>query len=185
MPPPKVDNEAPAPEHDEDNQRTHAAKLAAKLENPLLGLTQEQVLADVDAFTESKGLAEHRDVFRKGALMAQAINIPNGFEDISMLDEEDKAVLRREVSHRWSQPFMLYFLCALCAGSAIVQGMDQTAVNGAQVGSATAGIGTIDHDLTIAAVGILLRDLPDQGPVDARAPQRRAVRDERARRVLD
>jgi hypothetical protein len=30
---------------------------------------------------------------------------------------------------------MLYFLCTLCAGSAIVQGMDQTAVNGAQVRS--------------------------------------------------
>ena len=27
---------------------------------------------------------------------------------------------------------MLYFLVVLCAGSAIVQGMDQTAVNGAQ-----------------------------------------------------
>lgn len=130
MPPSKVDNEAPTLEH---SGASDTAKLGAKLENPLLGLTQEQVLEEVDAFTESKGLTEHREVFRKGALMAQLINVPDGFEQISILDEEDKAVLRKEVSHRWHQPFMLYFLCALCAGSAIVQGMDQTAVNGAQV----------------------------------------------------
>ena len=129
MPPPKVDNEAPSLEHNERNEAT----LAAKLQNPLLGLTQEEVLADVDAFVESKGLGEHREDFRKGALMAQAINIPNGFEQLSILSEDEKALLRREVTHRWHQPFMLYFLCALCAGSVIVQGMDQTAVNGAQV----------------------------------------------------
>lgn len=129
MPPPKADKEAPTLEHDEKNE----ASLAAKLQNPLLGLTQEEVIADVDAFVESKGLAEHREDFRKGALMSQAINIPDGFEGIAILSEEDKVVLREELTHRWKQPFMLYFLCILCAGSAIVQGMDQTAVNGAQV----------------------------------------------------
>lgn len=130
MPPPKVDSEAPTREHDEN----HAAELAARLQNPLLGLTQDEVIADVENFVEVKGLTEHLEAFRKGALMSQAINIPNGFEDLTILSEEEKAVLRQEVSHRWKQPFMLYFLCALCAGSAIVQGMDQTAVNGAQVG---------------------------------------------------
>lgn len=129
MPPPKVDNEAPSLDHEERNE----ASLAAKLQNPLLGLTHDEVIADVDAFVDSKGLMEDREVFRKGALVAQAINIPNGFETIDILSEEDKAILRREETHRWHQPFALYFLCALCAGSAIVQGMDQTAVNGAQV----------------------------------------------------
>lgn len=128
MPPPKVDNEAPSLDHEERNE----ASLAAKLQNPLLGLTHDEVIADVDAFVDSKGLMEDREVFRKGALVAQAINIPNGFETIDILSEEDKAILRREETHRWHQPFALYFLCALCAGSAIVQGMDQTAVNGAQ-----------------------------------------------------
>ena len=128
MPPPKADGEAPTHEHD----RTTEADLATKLQNPLVGLTQDEILADADAFVESKGLAEHRDVFRKGALISQVINIPNGFEDLEILNEEDKAVLRKEETHRWSQPKMLYFLCMLCAGSAIVQGMDQTAVNGAQ-----------------------------------------------------
>lgn len=128
MPPPKVDNEAPTPDNDEKN----GGSLGAKLQNPLLGLTRDEVLADVDAFVESRGLTEHRESFQKGALMAQATNTPGGFESISLLTEDEKATLRREETHRWDQPFMLYFLCALCAGSAIVQGMDQTAVNGAQ-----------------------------------------------------
>jgi len=59
-------------------------------------------------------------------------NRPNGYEKIDMLSEEEKGWLRHEDAHRWSQPFQLYFLVVLCAGSAIVQGMDQTAVNGAQ-----------------------------------------------------
>lgn len=58
----------------------------------------------------------------------------DGFEYVDQLSEDEKGVLRHEIQHRWSQPFMLYFLVVLCAGSAIVQGMDQTAVNGAQVG---------------------------------------------------
>lgn len=106
---------------------------ATLLRNPLAGMTREELLADVDAFVESKGLTEHREDFRKGALVAQVNNTPGGFEKIEMLTEEDKAILRKEETSRWHQPFALYFLCTLCAGSAIVQGMDQTTVNGAQV----------------------------------------------------
>lgn len=106
---------------------------ATLLRNPLSGMTKQEILTDVDSFVEEKGLQEYRDDFRKGALVAQANNIPGAFEEIESLTEEEKIVLRRESTHRWSQPFMLYFLCTLCAGSAIVQGMDQTAVNGAQV----------------------------------------------------
>ncbi|KAJ3495322.1 hypothetical protein NLG97_g3481 [Lecanicillium saksenae] len=106
---------------------------AALLRNPLQGMTREEILKDVDAFLEEKGLQEHREHFHKGALIAQVNNIPGGFENLEILSESEKDSLRREVTHKWSQPFMLYFLCTLCAGSAIVQGMDQTAVNGAQI----------------------------------------------------
>ncbi|EEY17877.1 arabinose-proton symporter [Verticillium alfalfae VaMs.102] len=112
--------------------RRRRSSVAALLQNPLAGLTQDQVLADVDNFTQSKGLTEYQEVFRKGALVAQVNNQDGAFERIEVLDEDEKNVLRRELTHRWSQPFMLYFLCTLCAGSAIVQGMDQSAVNGAQ-----------------------------------------------------
>ncbi|KAL6365959.1 hypothetical protein LRP88_00542 [Fusarium phalaenopsidis] len=105
----------------------------ARLNNPLAGMTREQVIADVEAFVSERCLEEHRDDFIKGALVAQVNNQPGGFETIDLLSEEDKYYLRREETHRWSQPFRLYFLCTLCAGCAIVQGMDQTAVNGAQL----------------------------------------------------
>lgn len=123
-----------------DNHTYHAehaapgkASVAAKLRNPLAGMSEASVLADVDAFVSSKGLSAHRETFRKGALVARVGQRDDGFEYVGQLSEEEKGLLRREVSHRWDHPFALYFLVVLCAGSAIVQGMDQTAVNGAQV----------------------------------------------------
>lgn len=108
------------------------ASTAALLRNPLAGLTTEEILGDVDAFCDEKGLSEHREDFRKGALLAQVANTAGAFEHIDAISEDEKVVLRREETNKWDQPFALYFLCTLCAGSAIVQGMDQTAVNGAQ-----------------------------------------------------
>ncbi|KAM5352778.1 hypothetical protein ACJ41O_005500 [Fusarium nematophilum] len=145
MPPPRADDEAPFQEdtpshrnsssnntHDEKAVTDRRASTAALLRNPLVGLSRDQILTDVDAFVTDKGLDEHREAFRKGALVAQVNNQAGAFEHIDLLTEEDKAVLRKEETHRWHQPFALYFLCTLCAGSAIVQGMDQTTVNGAQ-----------------------------------------------------
>jgi hypothetical protein len=109
------------------------ASVAAKLRNPLAGLSEEQVIADVDQWCLERGLTEHQDAFRKGALIARMGQRDDGYEYVSQLTEEEKAIFRNEQAHRWSQPFMLYFLVVLCAGSAIVQGMDQTAVNGAQL----------------------------------------------------
>ncbi|KAH7193820.1 uncharacterized protein B0J16DRAFT_354418 [Fusarium flagelliforme] len=150
MPPPRADDEAP---HQEDyineshrnsssngtfvndNPNIGGERRVSKatlLRNPLAGMTRAEVLADVDAFVDSKGLDEHREDFRKGALVAQVNNTPGAYEKIDILTEDEKAVLRKEETSRWHQPFALYFLCTLCAGSAIVQGMDQTAVNGAQ-----------------------------------------------------
>jgi hypothetical protein len=107
------------------SQGGRQASVAAKLRNPLAGLTEQQVIADVDAWCVEKGLVEHQDAFRKGALIARMGQRDDGFEYVSQLSEEEKNILRNEQAHRWSQPFMLYFL--------VVQGMDQTAVNGAQV----------------------------------------------------
>jgi hypothetical protein len=109
------------------------ASVAARLRNPLTGFTEEQVLADVETWCAEKGLTSDLDSFRKGALIARVGQRDDGFEYVNILSEEEKDWLRHEATHRWSQPFMLYFLVVLCAGSAIVQGMDQTAVNGAQV----------------------------------------------------
>ncbi|KFA68285.1 hypothetical protein S40285_06633 [Stachybotrys chlorohalonatus IBT 40285] len=147
MPEPRADTEAPPHQgtysrrrnSSSDGTATYTDKgqnpgpsAAALVRNPLEGMTAQDVLADVDKFVEEKGLIEHREEFRQGGLLARVIHTEGAFEEIDSIDEGVKDVLRREVSHRWSQPKMLYFLCTLCAGSAIVQGMDQTAVNGAQ-----------------------------------------------------
>jgi sugar porter (SP) family MFS transporter len=150
MPPPRADDEAP---HQDDyineshrnsssngtfvndNPNIGGERRVSKatlLRNPLAGMTRAELLADVDAFVDQRGLQEHREDFRKGALVAQVNNTPGAYERIDILTEDEKAILRKEETHRWHQPFALYFLCTLCAGSAIVQGMDQTAVNGAQ-----------------------------------------------------
>ncbi|KAF0635874.1 hypothetical protein FPSE5266_09765 [Fusarium pseudograminearum] len=153
MPLPKVDNEAPNTEdyindshrnsssngtfvNDNPNNNIGGQRRVSKatlLRNPLAGMTRAELLADVDSFVDARGLQEHREDFRKGALVAQVNNTPGAFEKIDIVTEEEKAVLRKEETSRWHQPFALYFLCTLCAGSAIVQGMDQTAVNGAQM----------------------------------------------------
>ena len=114
------------------SMRVRQPSVSALLRNPLAGKTEEDVLDDVDHFVEEKGLQHEREVFRKGALLARVNQRERGFEKVDAITEEEKGWLRHEIEHRWSQPFMLYFLVVLCAGSAIVQGMDQTAVNGAQ-----------------------------------------------------
>lgn len=119
----------------------------AKLRNPLADLSKDELFADVETFAREKGLEDILGDLKKGALVAQD---PKTFESLEELSESEKELLRREKTHRWSQPFMLYFMTGkhvnraglinqsthtslvLCAGSAIVQGMDQTAVNGAQ-----------------------------------------------------
>lgn len=115
------------------NTNDRKMSAAALLRNPLAGMSDEDIIADVDAFCAEKGLMDHVVEFRKGGLLARNINTPYAFEQVDSVPEEEKVILRREITHKWSQPFKLYFLCLLCAGSAIVQGMDQTAVNGAQV----------------------------------------------------
>ncbi|KAI5457153.1 major facilitator superfamily domain-containing protein [Mariannaea sp. PMI_226] len=105
----------------------------ALLQNPLGQLSHEEIIANADAFVDANGLIDHRDVFRKGALLAKVYNSKTGFENLNQLTEDEKCLIRLEKEHRWtSQPSMLYKLCAVCAGCAIVQGMDQTVINGAQ-----------------------------------------------------
>ena len=79
----------------------------AKLRNPLTGLTKEQLRDRVETFAAAKGLTHIVEDLKKGALIAQD---PKNFENLEELSEEDKTGLRREVTHRWHQPFMLYFL---------------------------------------------------------------------------
>ncbi|KAH6665393.1 sugar transporter family protein [Halenospora varia] len=104
--------------------------VSAKLKNPLAGFTREELMADVEKFANEKELQDILPMLKKGAFIAQD---PKRFEQVEDLDPNEREWLRMEKTHRWKQPWMMYFMTILCAGSAIVQGMDQTAVNGAQI----------------------------------------------------
>jgi hypothetical protein len=84
-------------------------------------------------FTREKGLSDHVEIFRKGALVAQD---PNAYEEISgaeALNEEEKAALLKEVEHKWRLPMKLFLTIATCSIGAAVQGWDQTGTNGANI----------------------------------------------------
>ena len=92
------------------------ASVAARLRNPLAGLSEGEVIRDVDAWVIEKGLQAEQDVFRKGALIARVGQRDDGFEYVDQLSEDEKELLRHEITNRWDHPFMLYFLVVLCAG---------------------------------------------------------------------
>ncbi|KAM3544360.1 hypothetical protein ARSEF1564_002739 [Beauveria bassiana] len=104
----------------------------AEIKNPLVGIPREDLFARVTAFQQEKGLPEDiLPLLKKGALVAQS---PAGFEELGDLDEDDKEALRREVTHRWSHPWSLYFTIGLNSIAAAIQGWDQTGSNGANLG---------------------------------------------------
>ncbi|KAL2144384.1 hypothetical protein VTI28DRAFT_9208 [Corynascus sepedonium] len=109
------------------------ANLEAKIKNPLEGLSRDELMSRVHVFAEEKGLTEHIDVLRKGALVAQD---PENFEAIDgaeTLTQEERAVLRKEVEHKWRLPARLYLTIITCSIGAAVQGWDQTGSNGATI----------------------------------------------------
>ena len=79
----------------------------AKQKNPLAGFTKEELMVDVEAFAREKCLEHILDDLKKGALVAQD---PKAFESLDELSEEEKELLRRETTHKWHQPFMMYFM---------------------------------------------------------------------------
>jgi hypothetical protein len=90
--------------------RMNQNALNAMLENPLAVKSREAVIRDARAFAHEFGMGEDEDYFVKGALVARN---PNDFEDIAELDEEDKIALREEITHKWKQPFTLYYLVGI------------------------------------------------------------------------
>jgi len=89
----------------------------ARLANPLGDLTDEEVQNNARAFAEANGLPA--ETFQKGALVAKR---PLRFEQMKILSEEDKEKLRREISHPYDQPRILYQLVIACSLAAAVQG---------------------------------------------------------------
>lgn len=132
---------------DPKNVEHSNSNINVKLANPLAGIPQEQLMVDAATFASEYGLGHLEKEFQKGALVAQD---PIAFEGLSILSDDDKAILRRELTHRWSQPWELYYLVILCSLAAAVQGvclstlivviesdicaqMDESVINGANL----------------------------------------------------
>ncbi|KAJ7130231.1 hypothetical protein C8R44DRAFT_872058 [Mycena epipterygia] len=132
-------------EHHEHNLNVNN-NVNARIQNPLHGIPQETLLAQVEQFAKEKQLEHLTPLLKKGALIAQN---PSGFEKIDLLDDADREVIRRETTHKWSQPRFLYYTDAfiLCSIAAAVQGWDQTGSNGANLSFPEEfGISTTDPD---------------------------------------
>ena len=89
-----------------------------RIKNPLLGIPEDQLLADVEEFAREKDLTDILPLLQKGALVAQN---PTSFETIKGITNEERDYLRLEVTHKWKQPKQLYFTIALCSIGAAVQ----------------------------------------------------------------
>jgi hypothetical protein len=94
-----------------------------RIRNPLIGISKDQLLADVDNFAAENGLEEIAPLLRKGALVAQT---PKLFEELAELDDAEKTALREETTHRWKLPKILYYTIILNSIAAAIQGWDQT-----------------------------------------------------------
>jgi hypothetical protein len=105
--PTEVDDEE---ERAEIMRRMGQNALNAMLENPLAGKSRETIIRDARRFARDHDMAEDEEDFVKGALVAQN---PDNFEDIPELTEADKIALRREITHKWRQPFTMYFLVSI------------------------------------------------------------------------
>jgi hypothetical protein len=88
------------------------------------------MMEDVQQFATTNGLQDILPLLQKGALAAQS---PAAIDSLTELDESDRDILRREVTHRWQQPKMLYFTIVLSSIAAAIQGWDQTGSNGANL----------------------------------------------------
>ncbi|KAF1808884.1 hypothetical protein P152DRAFT_206953 [Eremomyces bilateralis CBS 781.70] len=105
----------------------------AKLQNPLEAYSDVELTTMGREYALANAIAEPEDVraFELGAILAKDAAM---FENIAgKATEEELDVLRREYSHRWSQPKLLYLVIVLCSTCAAVQGMDETVINGAQL----------------------------------------------------
>jgi hypothetical protein len=94
-----------------DVENRAQGNLNAVFENPLAGIPREQLFKNVVEFCQEYDLMDHVETFKKGALISQdpasATSLPG------LLDFEREA-LEREYTHKWSQPWQLYFLACRC-----------------------------------------------------------------------
>jgi hypothetical protein len=80
-----------------------------KLANPLAGLGPDQLAAMGEAYARQAGLTSDEDMraFRLGAMIA---GDATEYDGIAELTDREREVLEREMTHKWSNPSMLYWV---------------------------------------------------------------------------
>ncbi|KAF2396888.1 MFS transporter [Trichodelitschia bisporula] len=120
--------------NDETKRRKSIQDLTENIEgeirNPLVSLTEEELLDDVEAFAAEFELTDILPLLRKGALIAQN---PFEFDSVPGLDTEEKNELLLERTKRWRGTRTLYLTIILNSIAAAIQGWDQTGSNGANL----------------------------------------------------
>lgn len=83
--------------------------ISKKLANPLAGLSQERLGAMGEDYAKLAGLTSEEDMraFRLGAMVA---GDHTQYDTMSELTDREREVLEREVTHKWSNPSMLYWV---------------------------------------------------------------------------
>ncbi|KAH7355819.1 sugar transporter-like protein [Pyrenochaeta sp. MPI-SDFR-AT-0127] len=129
-----VETKAHAEHHDASSEERGVVNtgnsVSAKIQNPLIHMTEEEMLQDVDTFAKENSFEEIRPLLRRGALVARS---PTKFAEAPGITEAEKDAISNEVLHKWRQPRVLYFTIILCSVGAAVQGWDQTGSNGANL----------------------------------------------------
>lgn len=98
------------------------AEMNAILANPLRGKSQKELMDLGVEYARTHALVSPEDMraFRLGAVLAAA---PEKFDSCPDLTPDELVVLRREWTHKWSQPPLMYIVIILCSTCAAVQGM--------------------------------------------------------------
>lgn len=96
-----------------------------RIQNPLAELSVGEMMEDVEHFANENQLNDILPDLKKGALVARD---PAGFDSLPDLDDEEKRILRQEITHRWKQTRTLYVTIITCSVGAAVQGWDQTGI---------------------------------------------------------
>lgn len=87
-------------------------KVTAYLQNPLADKSDDEIRETVDDYVQRTGLHDIKELLMKGAFIAQD---RDNFERLAILDETDKAQLRRERTHKWDQTKTLYWTTFMCS----------------------------------------------------------------------
>ena len=94
----------------------------ARLANPLARISHAQLEDMGEKYAMKHQIGDQEDIraFQKGAVLAQD---PTKYDSVEGLTPEEKIILCKEFTNRWSQPKLMYIVIVLCSTCAAVQGM--------------------------------------------------------------